>query len=40
MSQPTGLVFFIDHQFGSNRRGFEQGKSIYGSTFTGDSGSY
>jgi hypothetical protein len=32
------LVFFLDHQFGSNRRGFQAGNSIYGTSFIGDSG--
>lgn len=39
MSQPTGLVFFIDHQFGSTRKGFTAGDSIYGTKFSGTSGS-
>ncbi len=40
MSQPTGLVFFIDHQFGTNRKGFTAGESIYGTKFSGTSGSF
>ncbi len=42
MSQPAGLVFFLDHQFGSTRKGglFTKGESIYGSTFTGNSGQF
>jgi hypothetical protein len=42
MSQPAGLVFFLDHQFGSTRKGglFTKGNSIYGSTFTGNSGEF
>jgi hypothetical protein len=38
MSQPAGLVFFLDHQFGSNRKQFNKGDSIYGTTFSGTSG--
>lgn len=40
LSQPAGLVFFLDHQFASNRKQFTKDDSIYGTTFAGDSGSY
>lgn len=42
MSQPAGLVFFLDHQFGSNKElgRFTAGDSINGTTFGGVSGSY
>lgn len=44
MSQPTGLVFYIDHQFagteGAHRRGFQTGSSIYGTTFDNKSGDF
>lgn len=40
MSQPTGLVFFIDHQFGSTRKGFTKGESIYGTSFKNNTGDY
>ena len=42
MSQPAGLVFFLDHQFGSNKElgRFTAGHSINGTTFGGESGSY
>jgi hypothetical protein len=40
MSQPTGLVFFIDHQFGTTRKGFTAGDSIYGTSFVGSSGDF
>jgi len=42
MSQPAGLVFFMDHQFGTNKElgRFQAGSSIYGTTFTGTSGSF
>lgn len=39
MSQPAGLVFFLDHQFASNRKGINSGDSIYGTVFSGQSGS-
>jgi len=39
MSQPAGLVFFLDHQFASNRKGIKSGDSIYGTVFSGQSGS-
>lgn len=42
MSQPAGLVFFLDHQFGSDKElgRFTQGSSIHGTTFAGTSGSF
>jgi hypothetical protein len=40
MSQPTGLVFFIDHQFGTTRKGFDKGESLYGTTFSGTRGEF
>ncbi len=42
MSQPAGLVFFLDHQFGSDKElgRFTAGHSINGTTFGGVSGSY
>lgn len=39
LSQPAGLVFFLDHQFANTRKGVTKGDSIYGTTFTGTSGS-
>ena len=40
MSQPTGLVFFIDHQFGTDRKGFKKGDSIYGTEMKGIRGEF
>lgn len=40
LSQPAGLVFFLDHQFASTRKQFTSGDSIYGTTFSGTTGSY
>lgn len=39
MSAPVGLVFFLDQQFGTSRRGFQAGESIYGTVFQGNPGS-
>lgn len=37
MSQPAGLVFFLDHQFASTRKQFTKGDSIYGTQFYSNS---
>ena len=31
MSMPSGLVFYLDFQYGNNKTPFQQGKSLYGS---------
>jgi hypothetical protein len=31
MSMPSGLVFYLDFQYGNNKTPFERGKSLYGS---------
>lgn len=42
MSQPAGLVFFLDHQFGSDKElgRFTAGSSINGTTFSGTTGNF
>lgn len=42
MSQPAGLVFFLDHQFGSDKElgRFSKGSSINGTTFSGTTGNF
>ena len=40
MSQPTGLVFYIDHQLGNDRKGHKKGGSLYGTDFKGKSGDF
>ena len=38
MTRPSGLVFFIDHQFGSTKAGRTAGESIYGTAWKGTPG--
>jgi len=42
MSQPAGLVFFLDHQFGTNKElgRFKAGDSINGTTFSSVTGEF
>lgn len=42
MSQPAGLVFFLDHQFGSDKElgRFQQNMSINGTTFSSTTGEF
>ena len=36
MNLPSGLVFYLDFQYGDNKNPFTQGESLYGTSNTGD----